>query len=343
MTPVLSGQAGAYRIIHATLARGRLAGCYLFYGPPGVGQAEVARYFGRAILCWDGRQKPEEGSGGPCEQCPQCQLSLSGRHADLMVMTPEMDGAGNPIIRIEDVRNMQQLAVVHPGMARHRLIIIEQAESMQVETANCLLKLLEEPPPFGVFLLTTDNLEAMLPTIRSRAQKIRITPSRGEEIEQRLQVAGVSASQAKLAARLAQGRMEMAHAVLSDAYQTLRSAALALLEAAVSQGEAVALKATEAFKVRDSARQLVGVWQSCLRDAVLWRGGCGQDLLLHSDLSPKLQRIFGDVPTVKLIGLWESAFALEENLANNANVQLALDDWLVSLIEVAGSGSYSGN
>ncbi|MFN3466160.1 MAG: DNA polymerase III subunit delta', partial [Candidatus Brocadiales bacterium] len=158
------------------VSRKRLAHAYLLYGPEGVGKALFARELAKALFC-QARGVASASGGLPsndaCDLCGPCRKVDSGTHPDLhRVTSPE----GKRDIGINQIKDLEVLAYLKPLEADRRVFILEDADKMTMEAANCLLKTLEEPPPGTLFLLTTTSIPSLLPTIVSRCQTVRFQP-----------------------------------------------------------------------------------------------------------------------------------------------------------------------
>ena len=150
--------------------RTRIAGAYLFVGPTGVGKETVANHFAKSINCL-------ELDEGACGTCISCRKTADGNHPDTQIVSPS--GAW---IRIDQIRELQKRIVYRPYEGIRKVAILREAERMNLEAANCLLKTLEEPPAESVLILLTSNLDALIPTIRSRCQIIKFNPLRPDEL-----------------------------------------------------------------------------------------------------------------------------------------------------------------
>lgn len=150
----------------------RIAGAYLFSGINGVGKETVALYFARLILC-----ENEDKRSIPCGTCRGCRKIENGNHPDLRIIRP--DGSQ---IKIGQIRELQQEIHYHPIDAERKVYIFVNTERMNKEAANSLLKTLEEPPSVSTIVLLTENIESILPTIRSRCQVLTFYPLTEEEL-----------------------------------------------------------------------------------------------------------------------------------------------------------------
>jgi DNA polymerase-3 subunit delta' len=161
------GQDRVIGRLRAAIARGRVHHAYLFTGAPGSGKRATALAFAQALNCL---VAPGEG----CDECDACSRIAAGIHPD--VITLEREGAAQ-IVPIESIRtNVIARVALPPHEARTRVFLIDEASALQPAAANSLLKTLEEPPARTMFVLSTAAPEQLLPTIRSRCQRIHFAP-----------------------------------------------------------------------------------------------------------------------------------------------------------------------
>ena len=155
-----------------TVASGRIAGAYLFVGPAGVGKETVARYFAQLIFCQQETQPPTV-----CGACLACRKVDSGNHPDLQFIRPE-----GSLLKIGQIRELQRQVIYEPLEASRKIYILMDVDRMNPEAENCLLKTLEEPPAASVLILLTSNVQALLPTTRSRCQILQFHPMPTQEL-----------------------------------------------------------------------------------------------------------------------------------------------------------------
>ncbi len=158
----IKGQERAISFLKKALDSNRLAHAYLFVGPEGVGRETTALSFFGRLVCENKIF---------CESCLPCRKFKKGLHPDVEILTPQ-----GKSIKIEQIRALEAKLYFKPLEYEKRLILIPQAEAMTREAANALLKSLEEPPPYTLFVLLSQTTEALLPTIVSRCQIVRFKP-----------------------------------------------------------------------------------------------------------------------------------------------------------------------
>lgn len=182
--PMLLGQEEAERCMIDALASGRMHHAWLITGPQGTGKATLAYRFARHILA--GRQQ-SESMDMPISH-PVFRRVAAGTHADLLTVEREWDEKRKKLrgeIVIDTVRSVASFLRLTPAEGGWRVVIIDGAEDINRNAANALLKMLEEPPPRTVILLVCAAAGRLLPTIRSRCRRLRLSKL-SDDILQRL-------------------------------------------------------------------------------------------------------------------------------------------------------------
>ena len=168
---------------HLQSALGRLPHSLLFSGPVGLGKNRFAQRFATSLLC----ESPAE-DGTPCGTCKSCHLISVGNHPDFRITSIEEDATG---IAVDQVRGLISYLSLRPHTSSRRVVILTPAEAMNINAANSLLKVLEEPPADSVLILVSHRPQLLSATIRSRCARIEFRPPSSADAADWLQREGV--------------------------------------------------------------------------------------------------------------------------------------------------------
>ena len=247
-----------------SLAKGRISHFYLISGPEGSGKHTLARLLSSAILC--------SGRSRPCGECGHCRKMKSGNHPDFITVTdPEHK---NVVVKL--VRQIRDDMFIRPNEADHKIYLFPQ--ELGIEGQNALLKILEEPPKYGVFILLTDNPDKLLPTVRSRCTELKMQSLPVDVLRRQLRRDFPQAAEEDLSAAMARsgGFLGQARELLkgggeippqTDAFVRALAGKDALLLVQT-------LVPMEKWK-RDALAEILVQWQEILEAALLSRSGLG--------------------------------------------------------------------
>jgi DNA polymerase-3 subunit delta' len=319
------GQSAAVVLLQRAIAADRLAHAYAFVGPSGVGRRLTAVAFAQAALC----------SAEGCGTCATCRRVAAGVHPDCQVIapTPPRDNPkGAPMIRIEEIRELQRMAALAPHEASRKVFILDDADRMTLPTAQALLKTLEEPPPRTHLVMIIANPRALPPTLLSRCQRVRFGPLPTEDAVRLLEERGVPPEASQLLARLAQGRPGLALGLDLDAVRSRRDAALALAaEPPTRLGVALDRAPTD----RATVAAYLELYWAWYRDALCLAAGGSPALLVNADQESALRALAARVPAPVLAAALARVKAAWVALESNVNPRLALETALLGLGGVA--------
>ncbi len=206
--------------------RGRLAHAYLFIGPPGVGKRLFAVELAKALLC----ENPPPGEPlTACDHCPACLQVEAGTHPDFLVAVRPPEKHEFPIEIMREVCNQ---FLLKSARGRGKVVVIDDADDLNQESANCFLKTLEEPPPRSLLILIGDSPDRQLPTIVSRCQVVRFAPLPPPLVNELLERQGIDdAAQRERLVRLSGGSPGLALSLADPALWEFRRVLLAGLSA----------------------------------------------------------------------------------------------------------------
>ena len=209
------GQERATTHLRQSMQQDRLAHGLIFSGPLGVGKRSTALALARALFC---TQNPNEG----CDGCEDCHLVEAGTHPNLLIQDmararEEKSTASQ--ISIAQIRRLRSDLALQGVRGRRKVAILEPAEKLTADAQNALLKTLEEPPAGCVLILVSNNADALLPTIRSRCQRVLFSPLTPSDIANILERRGSSTAEAQSIAAMAGGSLQEAERLSSEESQ----------------------------------------------------------------------------------------------------------------------------
>jgi DNA polymerase-3 subunit delta' len=190
------GHPTQVEFLRRVAASGRLAHALLLAGPTGVGKRLVADRFAAVLLC-------DEHGDDACGVCPGCRQFAAGSHPDLFVVSVPRDKREIPI---DKARELNQFLRLQPLRGERKVALVDDAHRMNLAAQNALLKGLEEPPAGSLVILVANNADALLPTIRSRCQRVLFAPLSEAEVASILEHrAGLARAEAEALAAAADG------------------------------------------------------------------------------------------------------------------------------------------
>ncbi len=177
---------------------GQVSHAYILEGETGSGKKLLAKAFAQALEC-------EDGTGESCNTCHSCMMAESGNHPDIIWVTHEKPNT----ISVADIRSQVNGDIgIKPYSGRYKIYIIDQAEKMNEQAQNALLKTIEEPPAYAVILLLASQTGAFLPTILSRCITLSLKPLREDRIrEYILAHTGLTKEEAEFCAGYSMGNL----------------------------------------------------------------------------------------------------------------------------------------
>lgn len=177
----------------ASLKNNHISHFYLISGPVGSGRHTLARLLAAAILCKSGNR--------PCMGCNACRKAMEGSHPDFITV----DDPEKKTVPVDLIRQARADIYVQPNESDYKIYLFPRAQDMGVPGQNALLKVLEEPPKYGVFILLTDNPEKLLPTVRSRCTQLQLQPLAEQELRGALEREFPKASREDVDAAISRG------------------------------------------------------------------------------------------------------------------------------------------
>ena len=216
------GHKDILKYISSAVENNRVSHAYILNGERGSGKKMLANLFAMTLLC-------ETGDNEPCGKCHSCKQAESGNHPDIIRVTHEKPNS----ISVDDIRTQVNNPVdIKPYQGPYKVYIIPQADMMTPQAQNAILKTIEEPPSYAVFLLLTENAETLLPTINSRCVMLKLRNIKDTLIKKYLmENLEIPDYKADMCTAFAQGNMGRAIMLAnSDHFNEIREEAVQLLK-----------------------------------------------------------------------------------------------------------------
>ena len=309
----VAGNLKIRKTLQLALERGRVPNSLIFCGPEGVGKKAMALTLAKSLNCLN-------LTTDSCDGCPSCEAINDGRHPDVMVLAAEVKD-----VKIEQTRFLKQMAALRPMTGKKRVFIVEDADKMNENSANSLLKILEEPPPYLHVVLVTASPFLLLSTIRSRCRTLAFSPIGREEIEEILLERDFSREQARILALLVDGNLERALELDIDEVRSLKEESWALFVALASGDQSSQFLerfGALAKSVQEEFGQALELVSSFVRDILLLRLGGDPQFLLNPDLEARLRESAEGWPVGWLLGVLEETDFVLAELGRNMNKSL---------------------
>jgi DNA polymerase-3 subunit delta' len=322
--------------------RGRIAGSYLFVGPPGVGKDTFARSLAKSLLCLD-HGNPSRPPLTACGNCASCVQAEAGTHPDIDLVAKPEDRATIPLEAfIGDAAHRMRdglcwRLLLRPALGGRKIAIIRDADHLSDEAANCLLKTLEEPPPGAVIVLVGTALERQLPTIRSRCQIVRFRPLPDEVVARILaaEIRGtggqVDAARMQACAVAAEGSLQRGRLLLDPALGDFRSRLTAVLGERPIRGvdlakETIALVEAAGKEAPPRRARLRIVLESAVE---FFRAALRRDALGEAPTEPALARAVAawGGRSEDLVTALDCTLDALQAVERNANLTVLVDAW----------------
>jgi DNA polymerase-3 subunit delta' len=324
----LFGQDAARGALLRAVERGHVPHAYLFEGPAGVGKRGAAYGLAMALNC---PQQPGKG----CGACDVCRRIEAGLHPDVPTFGPS--GAGGQIV-VDDAKLVVGLCRTRPHEAPARVIVIGDADALNPNAANALLKTLEEPLAGNHLVLCTSAPDRLLPTIRSRTQRIRFRPLATEALQAIADARGIPAERAEIAIALAGGSAAQMLEAAGAEEAGGPGEALAALRAAITDSGtsaifdfATAVAGDRGKEGKQDLPRLLDLAARLYRDALAVASGAEELALLTDARGPADARALAGLGPQRLARGLEAIVDTQLALTANVNPVLALERLALAL------------
>ncbi len=315
------GQKPIKEHLKKTLQTGKISHAYIFYGEKGSGKKAMANIYARALQC-------EKHGEEPCNECTSCKQALNLNQPDIIYVQHEKP----KIISVDEIRSQVNRDIaVKPYSSDRKVYIIDEAEKMNPEAQNALLKTLEEPPAYATILLLTSNLEALLPTIRSRCVTLTFQPVLDVEIQRYLmKEVQVPDYKASICAAFARGNVGRARELAGSAeFEELKEDTIRFVQTISEKSVSDLAEFAKAKADKDANTEgFLELMQMWYRDLLLYKStGNSRDLIFKDDLN-SIKRMAGKITYEGLNRVLEGIEEAKMRILGYVNPELTIE-WLL--------------
>jgi len=304
---------------------GRVAHAYIFDGVEGVGRKLVAQAFAKTLQC--------QAQGiEPCNECISCRAFGDSNHPDVIYVKPEKTQA----LGVDDIREqINKSTKIKPYQYKYKIFIIDAADKMTVQAQNALLKTIEEPPSYAVFLLISENVKNFLPTIISRCIIYKLKPANNNDVTDYLKNKGYDEADSIGASAVSGGSIGKALMLIEDEnFKEERAEISSHLNRLPDLNLwDILLLAKELEKYKENAGRMLDAMYLWYRDALIFKAGGSVDNFMQMDMTKNIVAFSRAMSLKKIAAGLDSIIEARRALGYNANYLLTME---VMLMKMAG-------
>ncbi|MEI6288099.1 MAG: DNA polymerase III subunit delta' [bacterium] len=278
----ICGHEPIVNFLQSAIISERVAHAYLFVGPAGLGKFSVAKEFIKSLFC------SQSGEISPCGKCHHCRQLKNGVHPDVYVVEKQVNEKTGKLKReivIDQIRDLKSRLQQATLLNSYKVAIISEAQFINTEAANAILKILEEPTPKTVIILIADDADELPSTVASRCQVLKFLPVAKKEIEKYLGRSGVSMEETKKLSAMAVGRPGLALSFWQDNEKQIKynKQTIDFLNLSISPlskrfsfvADLIDWDKDDGVNI-GSLKEMFSVWRSMLRDCLLFQSDSRQ-------------------------------------------------------------------
>lgn len=329
------GQNHIYEHFKNAIAAGKLSHAYILHGERGMGKLNIAKEAAKAIQCESNAPEKTDKTGEACGQCKSCHQAESDNQPDIKYVTPAKKTLG-----VDDIREqINDDALIKPYGSPYKIYIIPKSDTMTVQAQNALLKTIEEPPSYAIFILLAANTDAFLPTILSRCVMLNArTVAEGEIIDELKNKYGVGDYDAKVAASFAGGNIGKAEKLISsDSFKDSKNSITDLVRDVANGGmEAIAKVVKDLNDYKDDKEGLrdyldmVRVW---FGDVLKYKSTKDVNDLVFQESLTEIKQLADHISFENLNGIMDEIYNAEGRIKSNVGFDSNMEVMLLGIKE----------
>jgi DNA polymerase-3 subunit delta' len=294
----------------------------LFTGVDGIGKQTTARALGMALNCLS----PVGVSA--CGECPPCQKVISGAHPDMITVKPE-----RAFIKIDQVRAVSRQLRFAPLEGNWRIVIISDAQALNLEASNAILKILEEPPKGTVIILTATQTTDLLPTIVSRCQQVAFRPIPCEKVAEVLvELRGLDRQTATTLAVSTNGSLGKTLSVDAEKWTIWRTGLLEQIASiSIRSIQPIFAFADALARDKDRLSDALDMIMTWFRDVLMCK--ISPERIINKDFMTKIQHASQGRSVNELLEKVWAVYGAQTAISQNSNARLALEVMMMRVLK----------
>jgi DNA polymerase-3 subunit delta' len=314
------GQEGPIAVLRNALGHSRVPHAFLFYGAEGIGKRTTAVVFSKALNC-------KGGGTDPCDTCTSCRKIDSGNHPDVLMIEPE-----GQFIKVADIKELQERLRFLPLEGARRVVIMDDAERMNVTSANSLLKTLEEPTPSNIFVLVSSRPHLLPMTILSRCHRLRFSPVQRDVIAAFLEERhSIEAGKAVILASSAGGSIGRALRLFKGDYFALRERILSRISKGTLDPLGCLSLAGELAGDKEDIPEALDILKAWYRDLLVYKETGRAEALINRDHEGSINRLAGLLDREAILRAAGAIRDAGAAISRNVNKPLTLETMVFTL------------
>lgn len=320
------GQEMIKQQLQGAIANKKVSHAYIINGENRSGKEFIAKIFAQTLLC-------EKGEVNPCGECASCSKILSGNQPDIIFVSHEKPN----VIGVDDIRNgINDTVMIKPYSSDYKIYIIQEAEKMTPQAQNALLKTIEEPPAYAVFILLCNATELVLPTILSRCVVLNMRPVKDEEMRAYLmKEMQVPDYRAEICVAFARGNVGRARSLASsEDFDKIRTEALSLLKNIYDMEIVEIMTALKQIKEygfnTNDYLDIMAVWY---RDVLLFKATHDVNHLVFRDEIQSITKVASRTDYEGIEEVIEALSKAKSRLNSNVTFELTMELLLLTIKE----------
>lgn len=325
----IRGNADILRHLQNAIKNGAVSHAYIFEGPQGTGKKLLANTFAKALQC-------ESPSAPPCLSCVSCRRFENHNHPDIIYVKP----AKTKSIGVDDIREqVNRDAEIKPYEYPYKIFLIDAADTMTAAAQNALLKTIEEPAGYGVFLLLATSKDNFLPTILSRCVTFRMHQLSDNLVTAELLARGIDEQTARTAGIYARGNIGRALQLAeSDDFKAMRLQILTYMRDLPSMELVQAFSLydiLERYKEQNQIQEALDIIFLWYRDVIVAKDTGDAHFLLQSDYRAEIMREAKSTDFKALFDKLEAVQLAKSHLRQNGSFPLTIEVLLIKMLGAA--------